>query len=71
MNKTHANHLEAWDSFEFWFSLPQGGAFSHSDSYCEMTISAQLRGLKTCHTPTPDPESNPASPPQVADDDVP
>jgi len=47
MNKTAANHLEAWDSFEFWFSLPKGGAFAHSDSYCEMTISAQLKGNKT------------------------
>lgn len=46
-NSTAANHLEAWDSFEFWFSLPGGGAFAHSDSYCEMTISTQLRGVKT------------------------
>jgi len=45
-NSTAANHLEAWDSFEFWFSLPGGGAFAHSDSYCEMTISTQLRGRK-------------------------
>ena len=47
LRDTHANHLEAWDSFEFWFSLPGGGAFAHSDSYCEMTISTQLRGIKT------------------------
>eukprot|EP00658_Telonema_sp_P-2_P021728 TRINITY_DN18667_c0_g1_i5.p1 TRINITY_DN18667_c0_g1~~TRINITY_DN18667_c0_g1_i5.p1 ORF type:complete len:384 (-),score=104.06 TRINITY_DN18667_c0_g1_i5:217-1368(-) len=46
-NQTAANWLEAWDSFEFWFSLPGGGAFAHSDSYCEMTISAQLSGVKT------------------------
>lgn len=46
MKNTTVNHREAWDSFEFWFAMPGGGAFAHSDSYNEMTISAQLRGRK-------------------------
>jgi hypothetical protein len=43
---TAVNRLEAWDSFEFWFSMPDGGTFAHADSYCEMAISTQLRGTK-------------------------
>jgi len=46
LNGTHMNRLEAWDSFEMWFSLPDGGAMAHSDSYNEMTISAQFTGTK-------------------------
>jgi len=45
LNET-ANRLEAWDSFEFWFSLPGGGSFAHADAYCEMTMSAQFSGRK-------------------------
>ena len=41
--------LASWwarESFEFWFSLPGGGAMAHSDLYCETTVSMQLRGSK-------------------------
>lgn len=46
LKDTAVNRLEAWDSFEFWFSMPDGGTFAHADSYCEMAISTQLRGTK-------------------------
>eukprot|EP00927_Polykrikos_kofoidii_P032091 TRINITY_DN27436_c0_g1_i1.p1 TRINITY_DN27436_c0_g1~~TRINITY_DN27436_c0_g1_i1.p1 ORF type:complete len:516 (-),score=73.91 TRINITY_DN27436_c0_g1_i1:76-1623(-) len=41
------NANEARDSFEFWFVLENGGSQAHADSYCETTLSLQLRGTKT------------------------
>ncbi|CAD7941590.1 unnamed protein product [Amoebophrya sp. A120] len=41
------NLFETMDSFEYWFSPPGGTAvYAHADSYCETTISWQLRGRK-------------------------
>jgi hypothetical protein len=30
LKDTAVNRLEAWDSFEFWFSMPDGGTFAHA-----------------------------------------
>lgn len=46
LNNSALNAHEARDSFEFWFVLENGGSQAHSDSYCETTISLQLRGTK-------------------------
>eukprot|EP00928_Gymnodinium_smaydae_P032648 TRINITY_DN23585_c0_g2_i2.p1 TRINITY_DN23585_c0_g2~~TRINITY_DN23585_c0_g2_i2.p1 ORF type:complete len:571 (+),score=57.15 TRINITY_DN23585_c0_g2_i2:37-1749(+) len=40
------NHMEANESFEFWFSMAGGGTFTHADAYCESTISMQFKGKK-------------------------
>lgn len=46
LNSSALNRNEVLDSFEFWFALENGGTQAHADSYCETTISMQLRGRK-------------------------
>lgn len=41
------NSEESLNSFELWFALEKGAVFAHADSYCEPTISWQLKGTKT------------------------
>ena len=43
------NGMHLNNSLEFWFSPAHSGVRAHLDSYCEGTLSMQLRGDKQWH----------------------
>jgi len=46
VNFSRSNVWVSSESFELWFAMAGGGAMAHADSYCDMTVSLQLKGSK-------------------------